>query len=193
MMRIYKVLLVVILVAGVTSCSGDSVESQTDFEFVPSKPVMIATDFSYLVPPLDPQGTATLVTIAGAWFQFDFQFKNPTTKQITITSIEVTGTGRAPDGTEVSSTSAIDTSDHPNNQDSDQTNNRTYLFTVLPGAIATARDAGAPAGVFPIGGFPKQPDVTNNRLQLRVTLYGWVGTPTVPEASYQKILFVTTQ
>lgn len=191
MMRLFKAIFTLSLLFGAMSCSSDGVESKTTFTFVPSQPVLIATDFSYTKPPLTPEGQPETVTVTGAWFQFDFRFSNPTDKQVTITSIEVTATGRGPNGEAVEATEALTTADLPINQGSNQSA-QLYLFSTPPGGISSIADIqGLPA--FTLGGFPKKPEVVNTRLQLRVVLYGWVGTPTVPVASYEKTMFVTTQ
>jgi hypothetical protein len=173
-----------------SSCSGDDVASNTNFQVIPESPVVINEDYTYNKPPLPPAVEFETVTISGAWFQLQYKFNNDSSEQVTVTNIKFEATGRTPSGAEVTAEYVLNSSELAVNQDADASNNLAYLFTVNAGAQSVSEDV---AAKIYIQGLPKTPDVANSSLRVKVTISGWVGSADVPKESFVKTEWFSTQ
>lgn len=188
-----KYLIIIIAAAYLTSsCSEDNVASNTNFQVIPETPVLIQSDFSFTRPPVTPDAEPEIVTISGAWFKLGYKFTNFSSKEVTIVSIKFEATGKSPSGADITSESTFDPSDLYVNQNAVDNDDRLYLFSALPNTEASLDGGTTTANVY-LHGFPKIPAVMNSSLRVKGTLEGWVGSPTAPEESFQKIFFFSTQ
>lgn len=187
--RVYNILMSLVAIAALVSCSGAKSKSQAAaVEVLPPKPIVITG------PTLDGKGTK----VEGPWFNFRMKMTNSTTESITIVALELEVIGQGSSGQPESKTVSFAPSEYNfslnENTECKYTGFGTWAVGESKAFTLTGASVDCPTvPVFIVGSNTKGASGRNYRYRVRAKPLGWFGTADEATDRFEKTITFFTQ